>query len=275
MPYFRRGEKIAVFIDGANTHTANKTLGLNIDYQKLYDFFDSQADLVRIYYYTTLIDDQEYSPIRPLIDWLDYNGYTMVTKTTKESRTDDGKRKFNNMDLDMAMDIVDIARKIDHVVILTGNDDFRRVVEWVQREAVRVTVISTLQIVSDDLRRRCDRFIDLADLKDVLTRDEERAPHQDNHIPPRDRPRPTVKARNQAVTSPAPTRDNSHGTTGTLVRVASPAPAREEKQDPTAPQADPAVPPDDDDDLDDLFGDGSAAGDWGFGDQKAMAGQGL
>src|SRR5207253_1475970 len=76
--------KIALFIDGANLYATAKTLGFDIDYKRLLKEFQSRGTLVRAFYYTAIIEDQEYSSIRPLIDWLDYNGYTVVTKATKE-----------------------------------------------------------------------------------------------------------------------------------------------------------------------------------------------
>ena len=76
--------KIALFIDGANLYATAKTLGFDIDYKRLLKEFQGRGTLLRAFYYTAIIEDQEYSSIRPLIDWLDYNGYTVVTKATKE-----------------------------------------------------------------------------------------------------------------------------------------------------------------------------------------------
>ncbi len=176
-------EKIAVFIDGSNLYSAARTLGFDIDYKRLLDFFRTRAILVRAFYYTALIDDQDYSPIRPLVDWLDYNGYTMVTKPTKEFTDSQGRRKIKgNMDIELAIDMMELADKLDHVVLFSGDGDFRRLVEAVQRKGVRVTVISTVKtsppMVADELRRQADLFLELTDLAEKIQRDPRERPAQ-------------------------------------------------------------------------------------------------
>ena len=169
-------EKIAIFIDGSNLYAAARTLGFDIDYKRLLEFFRTRAILVRAFYYTALIEDQEYSPIRPLVDWLDYNGYTMVTKPTKEFTDSQGRRKIKgNMDIELAIDMMELSEKLDHVVLFSGDGDFRRLVDAVQRKGVRVTVISTVKtsppMVADELRRQADVFLELADLSENSQRD--------------------------------------------------------------------------------------------------------
>src|SRR5919204_264175 len=137
--------KIALFIDGANLYATAKTLGFDIDYKRLLKEFQSRGTLLRAFYYTAIIEDQEYSSIRPLIDWLDYNGYTVVTKATKEFIDQTGRRKVKgNMDIELAVDAMEIAEHIDHMVLFSGDGDFRSLVEAVQRRGVRVTVVSTV-----------------------------------------------------------------------------------------------------------------------------------
>ena len=132
---FYENERIALFIDGANLYSAARALGFDIDYRRLLEVFRKQGRLVRAYYYTALVEDQEYSPIRPLIDWLDYNGYTMVTKPTKEFTDAMGRRKLKgNMDIELAIDMLEMAEQLDHVVLFSGDGDFRRLVEAVQRK---------------------------------------------------------------------------------------------------------------------------------------------
>src|ERR1700761_8534548 len=139
-------ERIAIFVDGANLYSAARGLGFDIDYKRLLDLFRGKGRLVRAFYYTALLDDQEYSPIRPLVDWLDYNGYTMVTKPTKEYTDATGRRKIKgNMDIELAIDVLEMAQHIEHAVLFSGDGDFRRLVEAVQRRGVRVSVISTLR----------------------------------------------------------------------------------------------------------------------------------
>ena len=172
---FYPGERIALFIDGSNLYNAARALGFDIDYKRLLELFAEQGRLIRAFYYTALLDDQEYSPIRPLVDWLDYNGYTMVTKPTKEFTDSQGRRKIKgNMDIELAIDVMEMARHIDHVVIFSGDGDFRRLVEAVQRRGARVTVVSTVRsqppMVADELRRQADTFVELQDISDKIAR---------------------------------------------------------------------------------------------------------
>src|SRR5258708_7847335 len=159
-------DKLALFIDGANLYTTAKTLGFDIDFRRLLEEFRSRADLLRAFYYTAIIEDQEYSSVRPLIDWLGYNGYTVVTKATKEFVDANGRRKLKgNMDIELAVDAMELADHIDQMVLFSGDGDFRPMVEAVQRRGVRVTVISTISshppMVADELRRQADLSTDL------------------------------------------------------------------------------------------------------------------
>ena len=173
---FYENERVALFIDGANLYSAARSLGFDIDYRRLLKVFREKGRLVRAYYYTALVEDQEYSPIRPLIDWLDYNGYTVVTKATKEFVDQTGRRKVKgNMDIELAVDAMEIAGHIDHMVLFSGDGDFRSLVEAVQRRGVRVTVVSTIStqppMVADELRRQADIFQDIVELQPKIGRD--------------------------------------------------------------------------------------------------------
>ena len=168
-------EKIGLFIDGSNLYSAARALGFDIDYKNLLQMFSSKGQLVRAYYYTALMEDQEFLPIRPLVDWLDYNGYTMVTKPTKEFSDSMGRRKIKgNMDMELAIDVLEMAEHLDHVVLFSGDGDFRRLVDAVQRRGVRVTVVSTFRssppMVADELRRQADTFVELSDLASKIAR---------------------------------------------------------------------------------------------------------
>ena len=168
-------ERIALFIDGSNLYAAARALNFDIDYKRLLEVFAAKGQLVRAFYYTALVEDQEYSPIRPLIDWLDYNGYTMVTKPTKEFTDATGRRKIKgNMDIELAIDVMEMAEYVDHVVLFSGDGDFRRLVEAVQRRGVRVTVVSTIRsqppMVADELRRQADNFLELVELQPAIER---------------------------------------------------------------------------------------------------------
>ena len=172
---FYNNERIAVFIDGANLYATAKALDFDIDYKKLLLMFKSKATLVRAYYYTVLIEDQEYSPLRPLVDWLNYNGFTLVTKPVKEFTDNLGHRKIKgNMDIEIAVDMMNMSDKVDHMVLFSGDGDFRRLIEAVQNKGVRVTVISTNStnpsMIADELRRQADYYEDIKNLKDIFGR---------------------------------------------------------------------------------------------------------
>lgn len=174
-------ERIALFIDGSNLYAAARALNFDIDYKRLLDVFSENGMLVRAFYYTALIEDQEYSPIRPLVDWLDYNGFTMVTKPTKEFTDAFGRKKIKgNMDIELAIDVMEMAEHLDHVILFSGDGDFRRLLESVQRKGLRVTVVSTVKsnppMIADELRRQCDRFIELMDIAPLISRDSSARP---------------------------------------------------------------------------------------------------
>jgi len=169
-------EKIALFIDGSNLYATSKALGFDIDYKRLLAEFQGRGYLLRAYYYTALAEDQEYSSIRPLIDWLDYNGFTVITKPTKEFVDAAGRRKIKgNMDIELAVDVMELADSVDHFVLFSGDGDFRSLVEAVQRKGRKVTVVSTLAsqppMIADELRRQADHFIDLSTLQAKVGRD--------------------------------------------------------------------------------------------------------
>lgn len=184
---FYKQEKLALFIDGANLYAAAKGLEFDIDYKKLVSFFADKGRLIRAFYYTALIDEREYSPIRPLVDWLDYNGYTMVTKPAKEFTDINGEKRIKgNMDIELAIDVMLMVDSLDHIVLFSGDGDFRRLVEAVQRKGVRVSVVSTVDtspsMIADELRRQADNYVDLSDLREYIERsadDHHSHPHED------------------------------------------------------------------------------------------------
>jgi uncharacterized LabA/DUF88 family protein len=168
-------ERLGLFIDGANLYAAARALGFDIDYKRLLEHFAAKGRLIRAFYYTALVEDQEYSPLRPLVDWLDYNGYKMVTKPTKEFTDASGRRKIKgNMDVELAIDVMEMVEHLDHVILFSGDGDFRRLVEAVQRRGARVSVVSTIRsqppMVADELRRQADSFIELQDLRPHIAR---------------------------------------------------------------------------------------------------------
>ena len=182
--HFYPTERMAIFIDGANLYATAKALGFDIDYKRLLAYFRWKGQLVRALYYTALVDDQEYTSIRPLVDWLDYNGYTMVTKPIKEFTDASGRRKVKgNMDIELTVDAMRLVEHLDHVVLFTGDGDFRALIAALQMRGCRVSLVSTLQsqppMVADELRRQADQFIDLADLEKEIARDPTTRPPRD------------------------------------------------------------------------------------------------
>ena len=183
--HFHPDERIALFVDGSNLYATAKSLNFDIDYKRLLSVFQKRARMVRAIYYTALMDDAEYSPIRPLIDWLDYNGFMVVTKPAKEFTDSQGRRKIKgNMDIELAVDVMQLADSLDHIVIFSGDGDFRSLVEAVQGKGCRVSVVSTLatrpSMVADELRRQADQFIDLADLREEIGRPSSERNHHRN-----------------------------------------------------------------------------------------------
>ena len=172
---FYKDERLALFIDGSNLYAAAKSLGFDIDYKLLRTEFMRRGKLLRAFYYTALLDNEEYSPIRPLVDWLNYNGFTMITKTAKEFTDSQGRRKVKgNMDIEFTVNAMELAPHVDHIVLFSGDGDFRPLVESLQRQGVRVSVVSTVRsqppMIADELRRQADNFIELEGLRDVVGR---------------------------------------------------------------------------------------------------------
>ena len=168
-------EKICVFIDGANLYATSKNLGFDIDYRRLLKYFRECGYVLRAYYYTALVEDQEYSSIRPLIDWLDYNGYRVVTKPAKEYTDSGGRRRIRgNMDVEIAVDAMEQADTADHIVLFSGDGALTCLVTALQRRGKRVSVISTATtqppMIADCLRRQADNFVDLLSLKQHIAR---------------------------------------------------------------------------------------------------------
>jgi len=172
---FYKDERLALFIDGANLYSAARALGLEVDFRKVLDEFRKKGRLLRANYYTTLLENDDYSPIRPLVDWLAYNGFNVIKKPAKEYTDREGRRRVRgNMNMEMAVDMLAVADRIDHAVLFSGEGDFRRLVEALKAQGVRITVISTVKsqppMVADELRREADAFVDLQDMAELIAR---------------------------------------------------------------------------------------------------------
>ena len=185
-----KSNRIALFIDGANLHATARTLGFDIDFKRLLKEFEGCDSLLRAFYYTAVIEDQEYSSLRPLTDWLSYNGYTVVTKAVKEFTDAGGRRKVKgSMHVELAVDAMDLAGQIDQMVLFSGDGDFRSLVEAVQRRGVRVTVISTISsqppMIADELRRQADVFTDSWSCSQASPASRPGVPREPHHPAPR------------------------------------------------------------------------------------------
>jgi uncharacterized LabA/DUF88 family protein len=178
-----KDKQIALFIDGPNLFATAQAVGLNIDYTLLLNYYKKRGNLLRAYYYTAIPDRSEQSDLRPLLDWLDYHGYTIVSKPTKSFIDEGGNRKLKgNLDTELTLDVVDLASSITDLVLFSGDGDFAPLLKWVQRRGVKTTVVSTCvsepsPMVADELRRATDVFVDIginpeypSDLRDAITR---------------------------------------------------------------------------------------------------------
>lgn len=166
-------ERSAVFIDSVNLHLAARGLGFEVDYQRLLVYCASRSRLVRAHFYAAAPVSQEAPGIRPLTDWLSYNGY-MVTLREQREIEDSARHVRSLLNMDLALDVYDLAPMIDHAILFSGDGDFVPLVQAIQRRGVRVTVVSTIKTASsmaaDDLRRVADRFVELSGLIDELGR---------------------------------------------------------------------------------------------------------
>lgn len=177
-------ERIAIFIDGPKLYAMGQSLGFEIDFKRFLAVCKQNGRLVRALYYTAFSNEHEYCAIRPLVDWLDFNGFSTVTKAVKEFSDYNGHRKIKrNMNIELAVDAMGLAINLDHIVIVSGDGNLRYLVEALQQMGKRVSVMSTLAteppMIADDLRRQADIFIDLANLEDEIARTKK---HQKQNI---------------------------------------------------------------------------------------------
>ena len=173
--HFYEHERIGLFIDGANLHATAKALALDIDFKRLLEFFGAKGRLIRALYYTAIAENEEFCPLRPLVDWLSYNGYTVVTKPTREFSDPHGRGTIKgSLDVEIAVDALSMADGLDHIVLFLGHGHFRSLVGALQQKGKRVSVVSTIEtqppMVADELRRQADQFLDLADLDQAIGR---------------------------------------------------------------------------------------------------------
>jgi uncharacterized LabA/DUF88 family protein len=166
-----RQERLGLFIDGADFLAASRSLGFSVDFKRLLPLFRRQARLTRILFYAALTeDDRGECPMRPLLDWLQYNGYTTVTKTMRRGFAGQALPS-GAMDVELAVDAMRLGRALDHIVLFSGRVELKSLVAALQEEGKRVTIVSTLATgvhVADEMRRQADQYVDLAELKDQI-----------------------------------------------------------------------------------------------------------
>jgi uncharacterized LabA/DUF88 family protein len=164
--------RIAIFIDGANLYSTAKLIGFEIDFKRLLHEFRSRGSLLRAFYYTTIYDGDEHPSLQPLIAWLAYNGFVVVTKPAKEFNDQTGRRKIKGgINVELTIDAMEIAPRIDKMFLFSGDGDFHPLLKAMQRRGARVVVVSSMQTAAQELRRQADEFIDIADLRDKIGRD--------------------------------------------------------------------------------------------------------
>jgi uncharacterized LabA/DUF88 family protein len=166
-------EKIAVFIDGPNFYHGTRALDLDVDFKRLLVEFERRGSLLRAYYYTT-VENKEFA-VKPLIDWLEYNGFTVVTKPVKEFDDGEGRRIFKrNMAVELAVGALEIAARVDHIFLFSGDGDYRKLIQALQRRGVRVTIVSSTRtkppMIAEELRKQADEFLELGSLRKSIER---------------------------------------------------------------------------------------------------------
>ncbi len=182
---FYSDEKIAIFIDGANFYSTAKSLDFDIDYKKLLAYFGARGRLIKAYYFTALRENDDFSPLRPLLDWLDYNGFHIITKKAKTFTDRDGRTRIKgDMDVEIVVKMLELAPHVDHILLFSGDGDFRAAVEAIQKLGVRVSVVSSLMVtpplLADELRRQADAFIEIDDLDREVGRPERESSDEDD-----------------------------------------------------------------------------------------------
>ena len=178
--YFYPNERIALLIDGMSLESALAALGEDIDYGRLRAFFARKGRLVSAGFYVSFSDDAEYEAARAKLEWLEENGFAIIARRASTSDLDPGRRRMRkSVSVDLAVDALQLAGNVDHLVLFSGDGQLRRLVEALQEEGKRVTVVSTIRtrhpIASDELRRQADQFLDLVNLAALIggTVDEE------------------------------------------------------------------------------------------------------
>lgn len=174
-----------VLIDGSNLYEGARSSRITIDYARLLDLLNDDGLLLRAYYFTALMDKTIESPVRKTVDWLSHNGYICVTKEAKEypvveNYIEDGhvrsrtvKKLKGNVDIEIATYAFTMSArlKLTELWLFSGDGDFTLMVKEIQETyAMKVYVVSATGMVSNDLRRQADKYINLMDIADDIRR---------------------------------------------------------------------------------------------------------
>jgi uncharacterized LabA/DUF88 family protein len=166
---FFPGERIAVFVDGANIHATLRQLDFQFDYKLLREFFGDCGELLRSYYYTAMKPDGQNDSVKPLVDFLQLNGWTTITKPFRYQGEPGEITIKGNLDCEITVDMIRMSEFVDHLVLFSGDGDFRYLIEHLQDRGKRVTVASSrvtkTAVLSNELAKQADNFIELETLK--------------------------------------------------------------------------------------------------------------
>jgi uncharacterized LabA/DUF88 family protein len=155
---------MSIFVDGNNMFYAQLKNGWFFDPRRLLDtLVTEEVELINCFWYTGIKDDQDQRGFR---DALINMGWTVRTKILKEYCDKSGKfTQKANLDIDIVVDMFNTADQYDQAVLLSGDGDFERAVEFIRAKNTQVTAISTDGMIARELRNSCDRYIDLNEIK--------------------------------------------------------------------------------------------------------------
>jgi len=161
-------DRVAIFIDGENIHYSAKHLNMRMDYLKLCKILAGSRRLVRSYFYTA-VSNQSEGKI-DFINFLKLNGFKVVTREVKSFSEGDGATRSvrNALDMQMALDVIEMSEHLDTVVLCTGDGDFRPLVDALVRKGKHVEVCGLREMTSTDLIAGSDVYIDLDSLKNQV-----------------------------------------------------------------------------------------------------------
>lgn len=167
-------QRVAIMIDGPNLFNTSKNLGFDVDFKKLLGLFEQNCLLHRAVYFNMLSERDDTTPVKPLVDWLSYNGYKTVTKPFREFTDASGTRRTKgSMHVEMAVEMMNMAQFVEHFVLFSGDGELAYAVNAVQEKGCRVTAVSTMKsdtgsTIADELRRKVNRFVNLDDVKGII-----------------------------------------------------------------------------------------------------------